>query len=91
MMKRKVWTAIRLLFAAVIVVYLVDWAILRIRVMRGTGFGTVQVDEYLSTPLKGNKAEYDYLGTTTVTCSHSIFPHGAAPCWWRNRHRSVWE
>ena len=90
-MKKVLWIVIRLLIAAVIIVYLVDWAILRIRMTRGTGFGTVQVDQYLSTPLKGNKNEYDYLGTVTVACARSIFPHGAAPCWWRNRHRSVWE
>jgi len=90
-MKRILWNLIRVLIAAVIVVYLVDWAILRIRIARGTAYGTVQVDQYLSTPLKGNKDEYDYLGTTSVPCSHSIFPHGAAPCWWVERHKSVWE
>lgn len=90
-MKRILWIAIRFLIGALIVVYLVDWAVLRIRLGRGTAYGTVQVDQYLSTPLKGNKAEYDYLGTISVSCSHSIFPHGAAPCWWRERHKSVWE
>jgi len=90
-MKRPLWIGLRLLVAVLIVVYLVDWATLRIRMTRGTAFGTVQVDRYLSTPLKGNKDEYDYLGTTSVSCSHSIFPHGAAPCWWRERHKSVWE
>ena len=77
-MKRSLWIALRLLIAALIVVYLVDWAVLRIRMTRGTAYGTVQVDQYLSTPLKGNKDEYDYLGTTSVSCARSIFPHGAA-------------
>ena len=90
-MKRKLWNAVRMLMALLIVLYLVDWAVLRIRMTRGTAYSSVQVDQYLSTPLKGNKAEYDYLGTTNVTCARSVFPHGAAPCWWRNRHRSVWE
>jgi hypothetical protein len=90
-MKRSLWMGFRLLIALLIVVYLVDWAIFRVRMARGTAYGTVQVDEYLSTPLKGNKAEYDYLGTTSVSCARSIFPHGAAPCWWRERHKSVWE
>ena len=90
-MKRSLSIGFRLLIAALIVVYLVDWAVLRIRMTRGTGYGTVQVDRYLSTPLKGNKDEYDYLGTTSVACAHSIFPHGAAPCWWRQRHTSIWE
>jgi hypothetical protein len=90
-MQRKLWLALQALIAAVIVVYLVDWAVLRLRMARGTAYGIVQVDQYLSTPLKGNKSEYDYLGTTTVTCARAIFPHGATPCWWRNRHKSVWE
>lgn len=90
-MKRSLWIGVRMLIAAVIVVYLVDWGILRIRMTHGTAYSTVQVDQYLSTPLKGNKAEYDYLGTITVPCSRSIFPHGAAPCWWCERHKSVWE
>ena len=90
-MKRSLWIGLRLLIAALILVYLVDWAVLRIRMTRGTAYGTVQVDRYLTTPLKGNKDEYDYLGTTSVSCAHSIFPHGAAPCWWVERHKSVWE
>ena len=40
---------------------------------------------------KGNKAEYDYLGPASVTCSRSIFPHGAPSCWWVERHKSQWE
>lgn len=90
-MKRKLWFSVRLLVATAILFYFADWGVLGIRIARGSAYGTVQVDQYLSTPLKGNKDEYDYLGTTTVTCAHSILPHGAAPCWWRNRHRSVWE
>ncbi len=90
-MKRSLWIGLRVLIAALIVVYLVDWAVLRIRMTHGTAYGTVQVDRYLTTPLKGNKDEYDYLGSTSVSCAHSIFPHGAAPCWWVERHKSVWE
>jgi hypothetical protein len=90
-MKRNLWMGIRLLVAALIVVYFADWAVLRIRMTRGAAYGTVQVDQYLSTPLKGNKDEYDYLGATSVPCARSIFPHGAAPCWWRERHKTIWE
>jgi hypothetical protein len=90
-MKRILWIAIRALIAVVIVVYLVDWAILRIRIARGTAYGTVQVDQYLSTPLKGNKAEFDYLGPASISCVRSIFPHGAPPCWWVERHKDQWE
>jgi len=90
-MKRILWLAIRILLAVVVVIYLADWATLRIRMARGTGYGAVQIDEYLATPLKGNKDEYDYMGSMPEPCAHSIFPHGAPPCWWLTKHTSQWE
>jgi hypothetical protein len=90
-MKRTLWLLIRVLVVAVIVLYMLDWGILRIRIARGSGYATVQVDEYLSTPLKGNKAEYDYLGSQPVSCVRSFFPHGDTPCWWLRRHPARWE
>ena len=69
-----------------------DWLLLRIRVSRGTAFGTVQVNQFLATPLKGNKVEYDLMGTVPVTCSRSIFPQQGNPaCWWLEKHTSQWE
>jgi hypothetical protein len=90
-MKKALWLAIRVLVVLFIVVYLLDWAVLRVRLARGKAYATVQVDEYLSTPLKGNKAEYDYMGSQPVSCARAIFPHGAAPCWWLRRHPAHWE
>jgi hypothetical protein len=90
-MKKALWLAIRVLVVAFIAVYLLDWAVLRIRLARGQAYDTVQVDEYLSTPLKGNKAEYDYMGSQPVSCARAIFPHGATPCWWLRRHPAHWE
>jgi hypothetical protein len=90
-MKRVLWRSIQMLLAIVVVVYLADWGALRVKMMHGTGYGTVQVDEFLSTPLKGNKDEYDYMGSAPEPCAHAIFPHGAAPCWWLSRHTSHWE
>jgi hypothetical protein len=69
-----------------------DWAVLRARVSHGTAFGTVQVNQFLATPLKGSKVEYDYMGTAQVTCSRSIFPQqGNSACWWVERHKAQWE
>jgi hypothetical protein len=90
-LKRTLWLAIRVFVVLFIVLYLLDWVALRVRVMHGSAYGAVQVDQYLSTPLKGNKAEYDYLGSQPVTCVHSLFPHGATPCWWLRRHPAQWE
>lgn len=72
--------------------YVLDYAVWRARTARGSGMGTVAVDQYLSTPLKGNKAEYDFMGTVQQPCARSLFPHGGAqPCWWLSRHTSQWE
>lgn len=90
-MKRMLWLAVRIIVAVLVAIYLIDWGVLRVRVARGSAYGTVQVDVYLSTPLKGNKDEYDYMGPQAERCSHSIFPHGVTPCWWLARHTSQWE
>ncbi len=83
---------VKVLLVAAVVVWLSDWAAFRVRAARGTGFDSVQVQEFLSTALKGNKQEYDYMGTADVTCARALFPHGGAPaCWWLRRHTTQWE
>ena len=82
----------KVLLLAAVLLWLSDWALFRVRSAHGSAFDTVQVDEYLSTPLKGNKQEYDYMGAAQVSCARSLFPHGGAPtCWWLRRHTTQWE
>ena len=82
----------KVVIVAAIVVWVADWAVFRVQAARGTGFDTVEVQEFLSTPLKGKKTEYDYMGTAQVNCARALFPHGGAPaCWWVRRHRTEWE
>ena len=72
--------------------YVGDWAVLEVRVARGTGYDRVEVTQFLATPLKGNKTEYDLMGTVEETCSRSLFPQmWHPPCWWLKRHTSQWE
>ena len=72
--------------------YVGDWAVLRFRIPRGTAYDVVQVNQFLATPLKGNKVEYDLIGTVPETCSRSIFPQkGNAACWWLKLHNSQWQ
>jgi hypothetical protein len=74
------------------VLYVGDWVVLRVRISHGTGFGVVRVNQLLATPLKGNKVEYDLMGTVPVTCTRSIFPQQGHPaCWWLERHPTQWE
>jgi hypothetical protein len=80
-----------ILFGAV-VLYFVDWALLGMRLARHSGLGSVTVSQYLATPLKGNKEEYDYLGSVDQPCVKSIFPHNDdQPCWWLERHKNQWQ
>lgn len=63
-----------------------DWAVFR---LRGSPLSKVTVSRYLTVPLKGNKQEYDYLGTMDVPCSVSLFPQaGQSPCWHLRRTTS---
>lgn len=80
-----------MLMIIVVVVYAVDWTVLRVKIAHGNGYGTVQVKHFLATDLKGNKAEYDYLGVSPQVCARSLLPHGVSPCWWVERHSKQWE
>src|SRR6185437_12916535 len=78
----------RILFPFAIVIaffgllYLADWGVLEFRVAHGSAYRTVQINQFLATPLKGNKEEYDMMGTFGQKCSRSIFPQkGNMPCW----------
>jgi len=84
--------ALKVLVVTAVVLWLSDWGLFRLREARGTAFDSVQVQEFLTTALKGNKQEYDYMGTAQVTCARALFPHGGAPaCWWLRRHTTQWE
>jgi hypothetical protein len=80
------------LLTAVLLTYVIDLIVLQIRIKRGTAYRVLQVNQFLATPLKGQKEEYDLLGTVSVTCARSLFPQPGAPaCWWLERHTSQWQ
>jgi hypothetical protein len=82
-------TAVAVLLA---VLYAGDWIVLRCRVSRGTAFDSVEVDQFLATSLKGNKTQYNMIGSFQQSCSRSIFPQQGRPaCWWVRRHSIEWE
>jgi len=61
-----------------------DFAVFK---LRGSPQSTVTVNRYLTIPLKGNKQEFDFLGSVDVPCSISLFPQaGQTPCWQLRRH-----
>ncbi len=82
----------QVLAVVILLLWLGDWIVFRIHDGHGDAFETIQVQQYLDTPLKGSKEEYDYLGTEAVNCVRAIFPHsGDEPCWWLRRHTTQWE
>ncbi len=80
------------LAALLALVYAGDRLALRSHIARGTAFGSIEVNQFLATPLKGNKVEYDLMGSSPVLCSRSIFPQQGHPaCWWLEKHKSQWQ
>jgi hypothetical protein len=72
------------LVAVFVAVYGGDWSLFK---LRGSPRSTVTVNRYLTVPLKGNKLEFDYLGSSDVPCSVSLFPQsGQSPCWQLRRN-----
>jgi hypothetical protein len=81
--------AVVVLAAVFVAVYAGDWAVYK---LRGSPQSTVTVNRYVTIPLKGNKQEFDYLGTSDVPCSRSLFPQtGQSPCWQLRRHPNQGE
>ena len=72
---------------AFIAAYVTDWAIYT---MRGSPNSTILVNRDLEVPLKGQKEEYDFEGSSPVVCAVALFPQGDKdPCWlvWHNRDK----
>jgi hypothetical protein len=93
---RSIFDALKYLFAALVVIYLLDAAVFYVRLSRGAGLQSQAVDQFLQTPLKGGKIEFDYLGTGSENCARAMFPQYAAgrwnpPCWWLTRHNTSWQ
>jgi len=75
-----------------LILYCADWAVLRIRVAHGSGLGTIQVRHFVSTPLKGNRDEFDLVDSADQPCAFSALPHDGLPaCWWLQLHRDQWQ
>ena len=80
------------LLGVLLAFFAVDWALLRWRQAHGSGLGTVQVRRFMSTPLKANRTEFDYVDTVDQPCVRSSFPHQSLPpCWWVALHRDQWQ
>jgi hypothetical protein len=89
-MKHRWGQILQALLAILVVLYLGDWITLRVRT-GGQALNSVQVEQFLRTPLKGQKEEFDYMGTVAQPCVPALFPHRSeSPCWWLVRHKIQW-
>jgi hypothetical protein len=83
-MKRWLRRAVVALLAGFVATYGGDWAVFR---LRGSPHSKVTINRYVTIPLKGNKQEFDYLGSADVACSISLFSQGGqSPCWQLRRN-----
>lgn len=83
-MKRWIKRIVVVLVAGFVVVYAGDWAAFN---LRGSPLSKVTVNRYVTIPLKGNKKEFDYVGSIDVPCTVSLFPQtGQSPCWQLRRN-----
>ena len=84
-------TIVQVILASILLVYGGDWLLFHAR-SRSSTISQVEVQQYLATPLKGNKVEYDYLCIQPENCARSLFPHsGQSACWWLRRHNKRWQ
>lgn len=74
--------------ASVVLVYLCDYAVLRLRLSRNNGAGALgTVTSYYGTALKDGRQEIFTDQPQTETCVRSLFPHcGMRPCWYASRN-----
>jgi hypothetical protein len=85
------WT-LRVLIAFALVTAAVFVLDLAVYYLRGAPQSSVIVNRFLSIPLKGQKTEYDFLGTAPVGCVVALFPHaGESPCWYLQLHPNEWD
>jgi hypothetical protein len=83
-MKLKRWLirVVVVLMVGFVVVWVGDLVIFK---LRGSPMSKVTVNQFQTVPLKGTKIEYDYLGTSDVPCSQSLFPQGGQSACWQLR------
>jgi hypothetical protein len=74
--------------AFIILAFLIDYGVLRLRVLTGRQpYGSVVVRRYYAVLEKNNKTEFLFDPPQPWTCVNSLFPHaGYPPCWYLSRH-----
>jgi hypothetical protein len=81
--------AVASLLALIVCVYVMDYLVLRVRILRATPsspFESMTRTRILAIAQKGGKTDYQIdqvQPVETLTCVHALFPHdGDQPCWY---------
>lgn len=87
-MRKALPAAVIALCTLLIVLYVGDYAVLRVRMARrGPASVLSTVTIFYAAPLNGGKVSVFYDQPQSQPCVRSIFPQlGAAPCWYLRRH-----
>ena len=90
-MQRAILYAGYAVFFALLGTAVLDYTVFVYHQRHGAAYGFVTVRQFLESPLKGNKAEYDYLGPVDKPCARAVLPHQETPpCWWLRAHKDRW-
>lgn len=83
---------LRILIGVIVVFFIAFAADLAVYKSQGSPHATITVNRFMSVPLKGQKTEYDFLGTADVACAQALFPQdGLSACWRLRRNPNQWE
>ena len=81
-----------LLVIVLIGVSAADYIVFLYRQRHGDVLSFVTVREFVASPLKGGRYEYDFLGNMDVPCVQALLPHQRmSPCWWISLHTDHWD
>ena len=86
-MKRIAFYSVAVMLVLGAVAYVGDYLVLRVRIARNSGYGTVTVQQYYAINEKNNRTEYVFGSTFDQPCVNSLFGHqGLQACWYLRRH-----
>jgi hypothetical protein len=72
-------------------VAVLDYVLFIYHQRHGQAYSYVTVRQFLESPLKGSRVEYDYVGPVERSCVRALLPHQqSAPCWWMRAHKDHW-
>ncbi|HZQ93562.1 MAG TPA: hypothetical protein VFA67_01055 [Candidatus Sulfotelmatobacter sp.] len=81
------WTVL-ISIGAVVLAYVSDTLVFRVRAGRRDAYGSVVVTHYYAVPQKNGKTQFLFDPPASESCVNALFPRaGLRPCWYLRRHR----